>query len=435
MTLTKRFGILGGGIAGLSLSYFLGAQSEVLEQSGKTGGLCQSYTKDGFTYDMGGHVIFSKDKEVVELELALLKDNVTEHFRRNSIWFKNRHVKYPFENGLSALDKEDIFDCLYNFVYNPAREQHNFEDWIYNTFGSGLAEKYLIPYNRKIWKTDLKEMATDWVERIPKPPVEDIFKSALGITTEGYLHQLYFHYPKEGGFESLPAAFQTASQGAVKTDFRVKSLRKEKHAWVASNGQEEVEYERLICTIPLFELFAALPNVPPNVKRAVDSLQYNSLIVVMVGISGNELRERFGVYIPAGDLLFHRLCFYGYFGDHYAPAGTSSIVAEITAREGDATWLLSDEQIVARTIDGLIKEGFINRKQILTTDIQRTRYAYVIYDLHRARNLDLIKNYCRELGIELCGRFAQFEYVNSDAVVRSAKSLADRLLGAEAQRT
>ena len=39
--MVKQFGILGGGLAGLSLSYFLGEDSEVLEKddlNGETGG-------------------------------------------------------------------------------------------------------------------------------------------------------------------------------------------------------------------------------------------------------------------------------------------------------------------------------------------------------------------------------------------------------------
>ena len=39
--------------------------------------------------------------------------------------------------------------------------------------------------------------------RIPKPPMEDVLKSAIGIPTEGYLHQLHFYYPIEGGFEAM----------------------------------------------------------------------------------------------------------------------------------------------------------------------------------------------------------------------------------------
>src|SRR5271169_1275191 len=96
----KRVGILGGGIAGLSLSYFLGEDSEILEKDATCGGLCRSYQKEGFTYDLGGHIIFSKDKEILDFELSMLGDRVGQFYRRNSVWFKNRFVKYPFENGL-----------------------------------------------------------------------------------------------------------------------------------------------------------------------------------------------------------------------------------------------------------------------------------------------------------------------------------------------
>ena len=40
------------------------------------------------------------------------------------------------------------------------------------------------------------------VERIPRPPKEDILKSAKRKKTEGYKHQLFFYYPK-GGIQSL----------------------------------------------------------------------------------------------------------------------------------------------------------------------------------------------------------------------------------------
>ena len=45
------------------------------------------------------------------------------------------------------------------------------------------------------------------VDRIPKPPLEDIIRSAEGNNSEGYLHQLFFHYPKKGGIESLVKSF------------------------------------------------------------------------------------------------------------------------------------------------------------------------------------------------------------------------------------
>lgn len=423
----KRIGILGGGVAGLSLGYFLGPDSEVLEKDDTCGGLCRSFVHEGFTFDLGGHIIFSKDKEILDFELELLKDKVNRLYRAASVWFKRRFVKYPFENGLSVLDKEDIYDCLYNFIENPPRPMNTFEDWIYGTFGKGFAEKYLIPYNRKIWKTDPKEMGIKWVERIPKPPAEDIIKSALGIETEGYTHQLYFWYPKEGGFETLPRTFEEQLAGRVIKNFAVTKVRKTAKGWAVSNGSEEREYEKIVCAMPIFDFIKAMDDVPPDVVRAVDGLKYNSLIVVMVGINRPRQIEQVSSYFPQEDVIFHRCVYFDYFGSQYAPEGCSHFVVEITAKEQSATWQMMNEALAARVVDDLAREGFLEKNQVITTAVRRTKYAYPIYDLHREDNLEILNDWCRQVGIELCGRFAEFNYYNSDAVIRSAKTVSDRI--------
>jgi len=52
-------GILGSGITGLALQHFLNEDSVVLEAADVPGGLCRTYLKDGFGYDLGGHILFS----------------------------------------------------------------------------------------------------------------------------------------------------------------------------------------------------------------------------------------------------------------------------------------------------------------------------------------------------------------------------------------
>ena len=42
------------------------------------------------------------------------------------------------------------------------------------TFGEGITKTYLQPYNEKIWKYDPSFMDVQMVERIPKPPKEDV---------------------------------------------------------------------------------------------------------------------------------------------------------------------------------------------------------------------------------------------------------------------
>jgi len=424
----KEIGILGGGIAGLSLAYFLGDQSEVIEKDSRAGGLCRSYEKDGFTFDLGGHIIFSKDEEILDLELSLLKGKVNKLERRAACWFKDRFVKYPFENGLSVLDKNDAYECLMNFLSNPQRQQNNFEDWIYNTFGKGLAELYLLPYNRKIWKTEPSEMDCQWVERIPRPPAEDIVKSALGIETEGYVHQLHFYYPEEGGFETLPKSLEERINGRITKDFRIESIWKTDSEWIVSAGDKERRFKKLICAMPIFEFLKCLKEVPIEVLHACEKLNYTALSVVMIGLNSMRKHNLVSCLFPQPDVIFHRLVFQDYFGTKYAPEGCSSLVCEITSKYGDEIWSAPEERIVQRVIDDLSREGFLQKKDIITTAVKRTKYAYPIYDLTRSKYLSIIRDYCREQGVDLCGRFAEFQYDNSDQVIRSAKTLAERIL-------
>jgi protoporphyrinogen oxidase len=201
--------ILGGGIAGLSLASFLEHPVTVLEREQTVGGLSRSYSLNGVFYDIGPHIVFSKNKEVLDLHTSLIP--TTRIRRSNQIFFKGRYVKYPFENDLAALDPLDRDYCLNEFLANPYEgyKPENMLQFFLSVFGEGITKLYLQPYNEKIWKFDPAFMDMQMVERIPKPPKEDVIQSAKGVPTEGYTHQLYFHYPSAGGFQSLVDAYRS----------------------------------------------------------------------------------------------------------------------------------------------------------------------------------------------------------------------------------
>jgi protoporphyrinogen oxidase len=237
-----NIGIIGGGLSGVSLQYYLKHPSEILEKY-SIGGLCRTFEKNGFYYDIGGHILFSTNKDIMKIINDILNPNIHYCRRNNKILYKNKYIKYPFENELSALDKQDILDCLLGFIENKNKTYSNFEEWIYYSFGKGIADKYLIPYNNKIWKTKLSEMNTEWVERIPKPPIEDIIKSAIGIETEGYVHQLNFGYPICGGIESLVKSFIKPNCN-IKINFNIESISY-KDKWIINNS---LEFDKLLTT-------------------------------------------------------------------------------------------------------------------------------------------------------------------------------------------
>ena len=173
----------------------------------------------------------------------------------------------------------------------------NLKEWFYSKFGKGIAEKYLIPYNEKIWKFPVEKMGLNWVERIPDTPVEDIIKSSLGIETEGYTHQLYFYYPKIGGIEAIIKSIEAKIENHITRNFEVKKIKKEHDIWVVSNGKIEKTFNRIISTIPIQKLALAI-NAPEEIKTAVRALRYNSLITVMLGINKNKINDLSWLYIP-----------------------------------------------------------------------------------------------------------------------------------------
>jgi protoporphyrinogen oxidase len=423
--------ILGGGLSGLTLARLLREQGEevvVLEAEPEYGGLCRSKTDQGFTFDKGGsHIIFSRDEEVLAFMRRMIAGNEQRNNRTTKIFFKQRFVKYPFENGLSDLPQEDRFFCINGFIKTliavgkgeiPAPV--NFREWIYYTFGNGIAECYMIPYNEKIWKYPTEKMSLHWVDgRIPRPPVEDIIKSAIGIDTEGYTHQAVFSYPLDGGIKALVRAIARPIEPCINTGFRVISITKSKEMWRISNGDKHIQADQCICTIPVQHLLPCLDDVPREVKNAADALKYNSLVCVNIGIKGSVPGISW-FYVPDPAVgRTNRISFPSGYSRHGAPDGCSAILAEITHQPGDDVTDLTDDELINEVVEMLQCMQILHRDQIIYTSVERQPFAYVVYDLDYQKNIAIVKEYCKGIGIPLVGRFAQFEYLNMDGCIRS----------------
>jgi protoporphyrinogen oxidase len=421
--------ILGGGLTGLTLGYLLkqqGKKFDILEQDSECGGLMKTLEHKGFTFDhSGSHIIFSKNKEALNFLLDLLGQNNVRNRRNTKILYKGRLLKYPFENGLSGLPKEENFECLYSFIQNTVRKEkgelgkpNNLKEWFSYTFGEAIAEKYLMPYNEKIWKYPPEQMSLEWVERVPNPPIEDIIKSSLGISTEGYKHQLHFYYPRIGGIQALIKSLETKIGDHIVTNFKVAEISGSNGKWVISNGTQKKSYEKIISTIPIQNLVKAT-NAPKKIKDAANELKYNSLITVMIGLKG-KLKNLSWLYIPDHKILTHRTSFPSNYSPLVAPEGKSSVMAEITCKIEDTLWRKKDEEIAKRVINDLHHLKVIDKQDVCFALTRRAEYAYVINDLNYNKNIKNIKNYFTKREIGLVGRFSQFKYLNMDACVKSA---------------
>jgi protoporphyrinogen oxidase len=401
-----KIGILGGGISGLSLAANLRSEAEVLEKDAECAGLCVSVSENGYTFDAAGpHILFSKNQEVLDYIVKVLGDNVEKKRRENKIWFKGHLVKYPFENGLGDLPKEDCFECIRDYLKNDwTKPPENLAEWAYATFGRSIADKYFIPYNRKIWNHDPAKITLEWVARIPKPPMEDVLKSAIGISTEGYLHQLYFYYPKRGGYQSVVRAFYELARGRVHNGETVRRVRRAGGAWQIETDRGKRQYETLVSTLPIHELLRLWEGGPAEASEILKRLRYNSLVNVLIGAKSKRDLPYTAVYVPSTEILFHRVSFARGFSEQNVPPGHNAMMVETTTNEGDGVWELSDDAVADKAVAGLERLSFLERSEITYKKVVRFKYGYPVYDLNYFENVRRLRALVEGEGIHLLGR-------------------------------
>ncbi len=436
-----KVGILGAGLSGISLACLLQESGrvesvELWEMAGKPGGLCRSYPFAGIHCDVGPHIIFSKNAAVLDWMVRLLGDNVHKLRRSSRIFHGGRFIKYPFENELSALSETDRDYCLNSFLNNPyeAYAPQSMLEFFLATFGEGITNLYLRPYNEKIWKFDPAFMDTQMVDRIPKPPREDIIKSAQGVATEGYVHQLYFYYPKHGGVQSLLDAFlkQLGDKVAIHTDAAVRRVARLEDGWeVQTADGGKTLCDRLVSTMPVSEMIPMLqPEAPEEVRQAARNLKFNSIAICLIHVAGDHLGDNLSVMVADKGILFHRITKLDFLLPEEARDGTTRFMMDVTYREGDPVSKLTDAELLHRLVEDLVRLKFIDDAgSVRARQVLRQKHAYVIYDLHHRKNMKILRDYCEGgLGMILHGRFGEFDYINMDAVIEKSIKRAKEIL-------
>ena len=155
--------VLGAGPAGLAFAHQYGSGAIVLERTSEVGGLSRTIEIGEGVFDIGGHSFHTPHQTVKDLVSRLLGDSVYEQARDARVWFDGELIPYPFQHHYQALTNADIVDACRDHEPDSARisDSRNFEEWILNRFGPGISKHFMLPYNRKLWARDLKEMTFD----------------------------------------------------------------------------------------------------------------------------------------------------------------------------------------------------------------------------------------------------------------------------------
>src|SRR5262249_1924269 len=208
---------------------------------------------------------------------------------------------------------------------------------------------------------------------------------------------------------------------------RVKSIHKDGSKWVVFDGEKTYRFDRLVSAFPIHHAVKCFHDVPAEVHEALRNLRYNALRLVFLAVNNTSLMDKSAVYIPDPAVHPHRVCYMGFFSPNLVRPGTSSLVAETTVRPGLPDDQLSESEFIELVAGDLERAGILRKEDIIVSDHKRIEYAYPVYDGNYAKNVATLKQYFASLGVEQLGRFAEFDYINSDECIHRAMKMADRL--------
>ncbi len=420
--------ILGGGIAGISTAYHLNLRritNTLFEQNREWGGLCNNFTiGNGFLFDYFVHLSFTENEYVKELFSKSAP--YIKHYPESINYYKGIWLKHPAQNNIAPLSNDEKVKIIIDFINRPhIKNINNYEEWLVAQFGEYFATNFPIKYTLKYWTTEANNLTTDWVgNRFSLPPLDDLLKGSFEEQKENFYYAKEMRYPEKGGYKSF--LNYMAKDINIQLNKKATLIDIKRNKIDFSDGSSTY-YEKLISSIPLPELINIIKEVPENVKMAASRLHATSGQLVSLGFNRPDVSPKIWFYIYDEDIEPARAFSPSIKSPNNAPLNKSSLQFETYYSKLRPKRMNGDNLIEHVIIKGE-KMKLWSRKDIEVSDYREVKYANVIFDFDRNRNLAIVKSFLNENGILTCGRFGEWEYFWSDQSLMSGKNVVDKIL-------
>ncbi|WP_228718279.1 protoporphyrinogen/coproporphyrinogen oxidase [Kitasatospora acidiphila] len=447
-----RIVVLGAGPCGLACADALRQLGHrnwvVLEARDTVGGLASSVVdEEGFTWDLGGHVVFSHFGEFDRLLAELFSsDELLVHDRSSYVRFGNRWVPYPFQQHLGALPSLDALACLAGLaaVRLRGRADHqraadDFESWLQAAYGTPMVERFFGPYNTKVWSVAPREMSAGWVaERVAPASLGGALATVLGLRRP---HSTWgpnatFAFPTHGGTGEVWRRLAARLGDRVHTRARAVAIDAEERRVVLA-GREVVDYDHLVTTMPLDQLVACTASAPDQVRRAAARLRHNTVAMVGLGYRAPTMDRRSWLYFPHADVPFYRATNFSKYAPANVPGGdTSAYCSWMTETSFPADQSFEPEALTRSCDEALRRHGLVpEQAPLASAHVEVIPYAYPVPTLARDQALAEITPWLEAHGIHSRGRFGTWRYEigNMDHAVKMGIDIAHRLVTGAAE--
>ena len=419
-----KYLIIGAGISGLTFANYAEGDYLIIEKENEVGGYCRTIKKKDYIWDYAGHFFhFSTDEFKKKFLDSVNPDDIKYKEKDTKIIYKGNLIDYPFQTNIHQLEKQEFIDCLYDLFHREEKADYDsFLDMLYGKFGVSIVEKFLKPYNEKLYAVDLKTLDKDAMGRFfPYADIPAIIDN-MKANKDTLSYNNSFLYPKNGAgsfiqilYDSLDASKILLNSTVIKIDSRNKVAQLE--------DGSRINYEYLINTSPLNHFLEYFEGA--EFKNIRESLSYNKVLVFNLGFNKkSKYTKEHWMYVPDKSINFYRIGFY----DNILDADKLSMYIEIGYGKNTEISEKDIEDQLQLTMENLHKLGIID------DDMKLEEYSTIIMDpayVHIAteteKKISELKKKAAEDNIYTIGRYGAWTYCSMEDCMISAKNLAERL--------
>ena len=406
----------------MTFANYIGDDYLIVEKENEVGGYCRTIKRNGYVWDYAGHFFHFKTDEFKKKFLDQMpKEDIIYNDKCTKILYKNKFIDFPFQTNIHQLEKEEFIDCLYDLFNKEEKDNYdNFLDMLYGKFGKSIVEKFLKPYNEKLYAVDLTNLDVDAMGRFfPYADKEAIINNMRNSKVNSY--NASFLYPKNGAGSFIKILYDGLDKNKVLLNTSVKKLDLTKKEATLSNN-EIVSYDYLINTMPLNKFLGLIGGQ----DDLLNEMSYNKVLVFNLGFDKASplCKNEHWLYIPSKDCNYYRVGFYNnILGDEKL-----SMYIEIGYNKDDIiTQDMIDEQLKL-TLKNLEESGIIDSStKLVDHETIIMDPAYVHISTETTKKIDKLKSDFKDKNVYTIGRYGAWIYNSMEDSMLVAKELACKL--------
>jgi protoporphyrinogen oxidase len=407
--------IIGAGISGLAAAAALGDDYLILEADTEIGGYCKTVKRAGFVWDYSGHFFHFKHPDIEQHLRERMRDQrVLRVNKRSYIQYQGELIDFPFQKNIHQLPKAELIECLHDlyFAGRDGAPPTNFKDMLYARFGRGISEKFLIPYNEKLYACDLSQLDIDAMGRFfPHASVAEIIRNMREPDNSSYNQT--FTYPEGGAIEYVHALARDVDAQRISLGESLQSLDLQAH--VARTSRRELHYKRLISSEP-FMRFAARTSLDHDAQ----AFSWNKVLVFNFGFDKKGPEGVHWIYFPDRSLSFYRVGFY----DNIFGSERMSLYVEI-GLAADAR--VDRDMLQKRVLADLRKANIVTDHQLVADHGVVMDPAYVHITERSNGEVARLKARLAQYDVYSIGRYGSWTYCSIEDNIVEARALAKEL--------